>query len=209
MFNQQNLLIDASQNAPNKFLPPLQRARACGPIEEYKFAQIKPKKQLKELKLVLLPEKKKFIIRYGMKFNLKDRCVVCGVHKVWQGGDYLRPPIPLSDVVKGRPLRATYCEKHASLHRQLEMLQQQILADEHGLDFKAFVPKPRIPQMLKRGPLQSLNKEDVFSLSAAGWILKPPQQTEEKPLEEVVRLTMEMKIAADRINTVIEGAKGE
>jgi len=40
-------------------------------------------------------------------------------------------------------MRGTYCPKHATHHKQLEMLQQQILADEHGLDFKAFIPRPR------------------------------------------------------------------
>ena len=45
----------------------------------------------------------------------------------------------------------TYCPKHASMYMQLEMLQQQILADKHGLDFKAF--KPRMPKILKSGPV--------------------------------------------------------
>ena len=45
----------------------------------------------------------------------------------------------------------------------MEMLQQQILADEHGLDFKAFIPRPKVPQMLKGGPITSLSKQDILS----------------------------------------------
>ena len=56
----------------NKFLPKLQQFRAAGAIEEYTYDALKPKKQLKEIKKILLPEKKKFIFRYGYKFNLKE-----------------------------------------------------------------------------------------------------------------------------------------
>ena len=45
MFQQPNL-IGAGQTAPSRFLPPLQQARASGPIEEYKFVNIKPKKKV-------------------------------------------------------------------------------------------------------------------------------------------------------------------
>ena len=141
---QQPTLIGANSSVAQAFLPPLAQARAAGPIDEYTFREIKPKKKLKEMSKVLMAEKKKFLfIKYGWKFNLKDRCIVCGMHHVWENGDYMRPPIPLSHVTKGRPMRGTYCPKHATHHKQLEMLQQQILADEHGLDFKAFIPRPR------------------------------------------------------------------
>ena len=141
------------QTTPQNFNPslsPLQQARASGIVQEYKFVSFKPKKQLKELKLVLKAEPKKLLgIKYGKKFNLKDRCVVCGFHHIWEQNDYLRPPMPLDNVTKGRPLMGTYCPKHASHYVQLEILQQQIMADKHGLEYKGF--KPRIPKILKGG----------------------------------------------------------
>jgi hypothetical protein len=199
MYNNQLI----GQNAPQQFNPtlnPLQQARASGVVQEYKFITFKPKKQQKELIVVLKSEPKKFLgIKYGKKFNLKDRCVVCGFHHIWEQGDYLRPPIPLDGVIKGRPLRGTYCPKHASHYMQLEMLQQQILADKHGLDFKAF--KPKMPKILKSGPIKSLTKEDVVSLTAAGWFIRPPSLADNKTAtEEVIRLITEMNTMTDRMN---------
>ena len=207
MYQQPNLISNQTAIA---FLPKLQQFRATGPIEEYKFDSIKPKKKLKEIKKVLLPEKKKFIFRYGYKFNLKDRCVVCGMHHIWEAGDYLRPPIPLDKVEKGRPLRGTYCPKHAAIHKQMEMLQQQIMADEHGLDFKAFVPKPKIPQMMKSGPLTTLHQNDIASLSAIGWIIKSPDMREtETPMDELKRLINEIENANVRIQEILKTKDGE
>tara|TARA_R100000149_G_scaffold63680_1_gene34812 strand:- start:533 stop:1195 length:663 start_codon:yes stop_codon:yes gene_type:complete len=199
MYNNQLI----GQNAPQQFSPiltPLQQARASGVVQEYKFVSFKPKKQQKELIKVLQAEPKKFIgIKYGKKFNLKDRCVVCGFHHVWEQGDYMRPPIPLDGVIKGRPLRGTYCPKHASHYMQLEMLQQQILADKHGLDFKAF--KPKMPKMLKSGPINSLTREDVLSLTNAGWFIRPPALADNKTAtDEVIRLITEINIMTDRMN---------
>ena len=202
MYNQPNII---GQNTPNPAfgnfnMTPLQQARASGAVTEYKFVAIKPKKQLAELTAVLKSEPKRFLgIKYGKKFNLKDRCVVCGFHHIWEQGDYMRPPIPLDKVTKGRPLMGTYCPKHASMYMQLEMLQQQILADKHGLDFAAF--KPRMPKMLKSGPLTTLNKNDVASLTSAGWFNKPPALADNKTAtEEVIRLLTEVNIMTDRIN---------
>jgi hypothetical protein len=208
MFQQPNLIAN-NPSIASSFLPPLMSARAAGPVSEYSFVQIKPKKMLKEITKVLNAEKKKFLfIKYGWKFNLKDRCVVCGVHHIWESGDYMRPPIPLSHVTKGRPMRGTYCPKHATHHRQMEMLQQQILADEHGLDFKAFIPRPKMPQVLSKGPLTTLSKADVVSLVGVGWIVTPPTPTtDENKLEEVIRLTNEIRISSERLNTIV--TKGE
>ena len=83
----------------------------------------------------------------------------------------MRPPIPLDGVTKGRPLMGTYCPKHASMYMQLEMLQQQILADKHGLEFKSF--KPRMPKMLKSGPIKTLSKEDVMSPYISRMVYNP------------------------------------
>ena len=202
MYNNQIIGQTAGQNF-NPYLKPLQQSRASGIVTEYQFVAIKPKKKLKELKLVLKAEKKKFLFfKYGKKFNLKDRCVVCGFHHIWEQGDYMRPPIPLDDVVKGRPLRGTYCPKHASMYMQLEMLQQQILADQHGLEFKAF--KPRMPKMLKSGPISNLSKNDVTALSAAGWFIRPPAlDTNRTATDEVIRLVTEINIITDRLNLLM------
>ena len=193
----------------NKFLPKLQQFRAGGNITEYRYDAIKPKKQLKEIKKVLLPEKKSFLkVKYGHKFNFKDICVVCGKHHVWESGDFLRPPIPLDKVTKGRPMKGTYCPKHAGIHKQMEMLQQQILADEHGLDFKAFIPKMKTPQIMKKGPLTTLRKEDVVSLTSTGWVIKPPTMTDnETTMAEIVRLVTEIGLSTERLNHLL--GKGE
>ena len=209
MYQQPNLINNTQ--ATKLFLPKLQQFRAAGTIEEYTYTALKPKKQLKEIRKVLLPEKKKFIFKYGYKFNLKDRCVVCGMHQVWEATDYLRPPIPLDNVSKGRPLRGTYCQKHAGIHKQMEMLQQQILADEHGLDFKAFIPKAKMPNMLKRQQLNTLTKEDVMRLTSMGWNITPPTPATdtETTVAEMVRLTAEIQLNTERINYLIKGAQGE
>ena len=210
MYQQPNLI--QSQQMKSAFLPKLQQYRAVGRIEDYKYDALKPKKQMKEIKKVLLPEKKKILfLKYGHKFNFKDRCVVCGTHHVWESGDYLRPPIPLDRVERGRPLRGTYCQKHAAIHKQMEMLQQQILADEHGLDFKAFIPKAKMPNMLKRQQLNTLTKEDVMRLTSMGWNITPPTPATdaETTMAEMVRLTAEIQLNTERINYLIKGAQGE
>lgn len=217
MYNNQ--IIGGQAQGFNPYLKPIQQARASGVVTEYKFLAIKPKKQLKELVYVLSPEKKKFLgIKYGKKFNLKDRCVVCGMHHVWEQGDYMRPPIPLDGVVKGRPLAGTYCPKHSAMFMQLEMLQQQILADKHGLEFKRFVPK--MPKMLKSGPITHLSKEDIVSLSASGYLIKPPTLGDNRsPTNEAIEIVGEINILTDRLNylminegvraTTVETKKGE
>tara|TARA_R100000995_G_scaffold83614_1_gene59997 strand:- start:4002 stop:4673 length:672 start_codon:yes stop_codon:yes gene_type:complete len=189
----------------NRFLPKLAQFRAAGNITEYTYDSIKPKKKLKEIRKILFPEKKSFLkIKYGNKFNFKDICVVCGTHHVWESGDFLRPPIPLDKVTKGRPLRGTYCQKHAGIHKQMEMLQQQILAEENGLDFKAFIPKARMPQLMRKGPLTTLSKDDVVSLTATGWVIKPPSLTDsETTMAEIVRLIAEIGLSTERLNHLI------
>jgi hypothetical protein len=87
----------------------------------------------------------------------------------------------------------------------MEMLQQQILAEEHGLDFKAFIPKARMPKMLSRsGPLTTLSKEDVLNLTAGGWFIKPPAITDnETTMAEIVRLVVEIGLTTERLNFLI------
>ena len=211
-FSPNNLIGSSGTTVPNAFLPKKLQARASGPVEEYKFDSVKPKKQLKEIRKVLLPEKKRFLgIKYGFKFNLRHRCVVCGTHHEWDLSDPYRPGIPLHQVSKGKPLKGTYCQKHAGIYKQMEMLEQQILADEHGLEFRRFIPKPRMPQMPQilqsKGPLTTLSENDIRSLIAAGWLINPPKSSEENPQEEYHRLMGEVKTHLERMDYIIKGGE--
>jgi hypothetical protein len=178
-------------------------ARAPGPIIPYEYSSTRPKKQLKELRSVLLAEKKKFIFKYGFKFNLMHRCVVCGSLHEWEASDPMRPPIPLSEVTKGRPLKGTYCPKHAGFLMQREMLEQQMLAEEHGLEFRRFIPKAKVPSMMKRGPLTSLNEKDMTSLISMGWAIKPPEGLKETPREQYVRLMVDISGKLKQIENLV------
>ena len=213
-FTPPSLIGANSTNVTNKaFMDKEDAARAAGPVMQYEYKSHKPKKQLKEIMKVLKPETKTFLkVPYKFKYNIKDRCVVCGTHKVWEAGDNLRPPLPLHKVRKGYPMRGTYCEKHAAIHRQYEMLEQQILAEEHGLSFSAYIPKaPSMPTSLNplaSGPLTSLKATDIASLSSLGWTIKPPASNEESKEEELFRLTVESDAVNSRVKTLLtEGAK--
>ncbi len=198
--------------APNAFMDRFDSARSAGSVTNYEYKSTKPKKQLKEIIKVLMPEKKTLLkVPYSFKYNIKDRCVVCGTHKVWDASDNLRPPLPLHKVRKGYPMRGTYCEKHAAIHRQYEYLEQQILADEHGLSFSAYIPKAPTMQTLNplsAGPLKSLKESDIQSLSALGWTVKPPSSSEESKEAELFRLIIEQNAIGDRVKVLLtEGAK--
>jgi len=212
-FTPPSLIGANSTNVTNKaFMDKEDAARAAGPVMQYEYKNHKPKKQLKEIMKVLKPESKTFLkVPYKFKYNIKDRCVVCGTHKVWDAGDNLRPPLPLHKVRKGYPMRGTYCEKHAAIHRQYEMLEQQILAEEHGLSFSAYIPKAPSMQTLNplaSGPLTSLKATDIASLSSLGWTIKPPVSSEESKEEELFRLTVESDAVNSRVKTLLtEGAK--
>ena len=202
-------LIGSAQ-VPSPFGSNLQNARAAGMVEEYEYKSTKPKKQLKEIRKVLLPEKKKFLfISYGKKFNVRHRCVVCGTQHHWEPSDPMRPTIPLTEVTKGRPMRGNYCPKHAGIWRQMEMLEQQILAEENGLEFSAYIPKPKIPQMLQRGPLKHLRPQDVQSLAALGWEIKSPVSNKEEPPVEYARLMVEVEANLKRMNALVKGSPEE
>ena len=213
-FTPPSLIGANSTNVTNKaFMDKEDAARAAGPVMQYEYKNHKPKKQLKEIMKVLKPETKTFLkVPYKFKYNIKDRCVVCGTHKVWEAGDNLRPPLPVQKVRKGYPMRGTYCEKHAAIHRQYEMLEQQILAEEHGLSFSAYIPKaPSMPTTLNplaSGPLTSLKATDIASLSSLGWTIKPPASNEESKEEELFRLTVESDAVNSRVKTLLtEGTK--
>ena len=203
-FNPQSF-IDARTTTveQNAFLPRDKLARAPGSVMKYDFKAIKPKKQIKEIIKILLPEKKKLLFfKFGHQFNIKDRCVVCGTHKVWEVSDPYRPGIPLHKVRKGYPMKGTYCAKHASMYKQYEMLEQQILADEHGLSFSAYVPSPK--KLISSGPLTTLRMEDIQSLSAVGWTIKPPNVEVSSKEEELFLLLIEQKSNTERIQALLK-----
>tara|TARA_R100000322_G_scaffold1627_1_gene1692 strand:+ start:267 stop:887 length:621 start_codon:yes stop_codon:yes gene_type:complete len=190
----------------NTMINPLKvssNARSAGPIINYEFKTFTLKKQMKELLTVLKPEKKKFIFKYGHKFDIRDRCVVCGAHHVWEAGDNLRPPIPLTGVTKGRPLRGTYCPRHASMHKQLEMIEQQVIAEKHGLEFKKYIPKPKVPQLMNRGPLVTLSQGDIISLTSKGWEIIPPQAETTTAEQKLVELLIELKGKIGQIDELV------
>ena len=179
-------------------------ARAAGPIINFEYKSLDTKKQMKEITKVLMPEKKSLLgLKYGYKFNIKDRCVVCGVHHVWEAGDTLRPPIPLSHVHKGRPLRGTYCPKHSSMFKQMEMLEQQLIAEKHGLEFKKYIPKARIPNVISRGPITSLTEKDIISLTSKGWEIQPPKADTTTAEEKLMILLMDLKGKMGQIDELI------
>ena len=190
----------------NTMINPLKvsnNARSAGPIINYEFKTFTLKKQMKELLTVLKPEKKKFIFKYGYKFDIRDRCVVCGAHHVWESGDNLRPPIPLTGVTKGRPLRGTYCPRHASMHKQLEMIEQQVIAEKHGLEFKKYIPKPKVPQLMNRGPLVTLSQGDIISLTSKGWEIIPPQAETTTAEQKLIELLIELKGKIGQIDELV------
>ena len=194
-------LIGSSAGTFNNTMDTL-NARNPGPVMEYKYKNAKPKKQLKEIRKILLPEKKKFIFKYGFKFNIRHRCVVCGSLHEWEMSDPMRPPLPLSQVNKGRPLQGNYCPKHAAYFKQMEMLEQKILADENGLEFRNFIPKPKMP-IMNSGPLTNLKQSDIASLISVGWVIEPPKGTKENAYEQYTRLMLDVQGKLAQIQQII------
>ena len=216
-FNPPSLIgaTNATVNAgPNPFMDRLTAARAAGPIMAYEYKSLKPKKQLKEIVKVLKPEKKTFLkVPYSFKYNYKDRCVICGTQKFWTADDTRRPPLPLHKVRKGYPMRGTYCEKHAAIHMQYEMLEQQILAEEHGLSFSAYIPSARSlnpVNLVKSGPITQLKQEDINSLTSLGWTVEPPVSENSSKEEQLYALMIQNTAMSAKIKSLLtEGVKIE
>ena len=216
-FNPPSLIgaTNATVNAgPNPFMDRLTAARAAGPIMAYEYKALKPKKQLKEIVKVLKPEKKTFLkIPYSFKYNYKDRCVICGTQKFWTADDTRRPPLPLHKVRKGYPMRGTYCEKHAAIHMQYEMLEQQKLAEEHGLSFSAYIPSARSlnpVNLVKSGPITQLKQEDINSLTSLGWTVEPPTSENSSKEEQLYALMIQNTAMSAKIKSLLtEGVKIE
>jgi hypothetical protein len=81
------------------------------------------------------------------------------------------------------------------------MLEQQIIAEKHGLEFKRYIPKPKLPQIISKGPLVALSKEDIVSLTAKGWEITPPKADSINAEEKLVLLLINLK---GRINQIEE-----
>ena len=203
-YSPSNLIgIQGGQNSTMGFTS-IEIARMPGPIMGYEYKSTKEKKQLKEIRKVLRPSKKKFLLfKYGFKFNMRHRCVVCGSLHEWEASDTMRPPIPLSEVHKGRPLKGNFCPKHASIFIQMETLEQQILANNHGLEFKKYIPKARVPKIMQRGPLTDLSPIDVTTLVSAGWTIEPPKGTKENPHMQYTRIMLEVQGKLSQIQKII------
>ena len=198
-----NAGIIGSSSPHSPFDKPSKIARLAGPMMEYRFENTAPKKKLKELRKVLLPEKRRFLLfKFGYKYNIRNRCLVCGSWHEWDASDPLRAGIILSEVTKGRPLQGTYCPRHANMYKQFEMLQDEVLADKHGLEFKRYIPKPRIP-LMSQGPMTNLNQAQVSSLIAAGWLIEPPKGTKEIPKEQYIRLMSEIQGKLKQIENLV------
>ena len=214
-FNPPSLIgaTNATVNSgTNPFMDRTTAARAAGPIMPYEYKSMKPKKQLKEIVKVLKPEKKTLLkVPYSFKYNIKDRCVICGTQKVWTANDSRRPPLPLHKVRKGYPMRGTYCEKHAQIHMQYEMLEQQILAEEHGLSFSAYIPSARSlnpVNLVKSGPITQLKQEDINSLTALGWGITPPANDASSKEEQLYALMIENAAMSAKVKSLLtEGVK--
>jgi hypothetical protein len=209
-FNPPNLIgAQSAHITSNPYLDTFSTARAAGSVMQYEYKNLKPKKQLKEIIKVLMPEKKTFLkFPYKFKYNIKDRCVVCGSQKIWEAGDSMRPPLPLHKVRRGYPMRGTYCNKHATIHKQYEMLEQQMLAEEHGLSFSAYIPSAKMLNPLISAPLTSLKQTDMQSLSSLGWTIKPPTMGIESKEEELFRLVIETNSINERVKTLLtDGVK--
>ena len=203
---------NATVAGPNPFLDRFSAARAAGAIMPYEYKAMKPKKQLKEIVKVLKPEKKTFLkIPYGFKYNLKDRCVICGTQKFWSADDARRPPLPLHKVRKGYPMRGTYCVKHASIHMQYEMLEQQILAEQHGLSFSAYIPSAKSlnpVNLVRSGPMVSLKQEEINSLVSVGWKIIPPTNEASSREEQLYAMMVENAAMSERIKSLLaDGVK--
>ena len=86
----------------------------------------------------------------------------------------------------------------------------QVLADKHGLDFKAF--RPKMPKMLQSGPIKNLSKEDIASLTAAGYFIKPPTLGDNRSAtNEAIEIVGEINVLTDRLNYLMihQGVRAE
>ena len=89
------------------------------------------------------------------------------------------------------------------MHKQLEMLEQQVIAEKHGLEFKKYIPKPKVPQIMNRGPLVTLSQGDIISLTSKGWEIMPPKAETITAVEKLIILLTELKGKMGQIDELI------
>ena len=85
----------------------------------------------------------------------------------------------------------------------MEMLEQQLIAEKHGLEFKKFIPRPKVPQIMNKGPLMTLSQKDIISLTSKGWEITPPKADTTTAEEKLVILLIELKGKMGQIDELI------
>ena len=83
------------------------------------------------------------------------------------------------------------------------MMEQQIIAEKHGLEFKRYIPRPKLPQIINKGPMVTLSKEDIISLTAKGWEITPPVADSINAEEKLILLLIELKGRIGQIDELI------
>jgi len=89
---------------------------------------------------------------------------------------------------------------------QYEMLEQQVLAEEHGLSFSAYIPSAKSlnpVNLVKSGPLTTLRQEDINSLSSVGWKIIPPTNESSSKEEQLYSLMVQTEGMAERVKALL------
>ena len=89
------------------------------------------------------------------------------------------------------------------MHKQLEMIEQQVIAEKHGLEFKKYIPKPKVPQIMNRGPMVTLSQGDIISLTSKGWAITPPQAETTTAEQKLIELLIELKGKIGQIDELV------
>jgi len=97
------------------------------------------------------------------------------------------------------------------MHRQYEMLEQQILAEQHGLSFSAYIPSAKSlnpVNLVKAGPMVSLKQEEINSLVSVGWKIIPPTNEASSKEEQLYAMMVENAAMSERIKSLLaDGVK--
>ena len=83
------------------------------------------------------------------------------------------------------------------------MIEQQVIAEKHGLEFKKYIPKPKVPQIMNRGPLVALTQGDIISLTSKGWAITPPQAETTTAEQKLIELLIELKGKIGQIDELV------
>tara|TARA_R110002110_G_scaffold93851_4_gene243824 strand:+ start:59 stop:316 length:258 start_codon:yes stop_codon:yes gene_type:complete len=83
------------------------------------------------------------------------------------------------------------------------MVEQQVVAEKHGLEFKKYIPKPKVPQLMNRGPMVTLSQGDIISLTSKGWEITPPKADTTTAEEKLITLLIELKGKMGQIDELV------